>query len=146
MRTVPSGAAAKAAAAVLVVTFLATPASAQGTDPVARARALVEKKDAAAAYSLLEPLAAARAGEVEFDYWLGVAALETGRLEIAALAFERALDRNPDFDSARLELGRTYLRMGSLDLAELEFRRLQGRAPNEEGRKALDAYLPQISA
>ncbi|HEX5628519.1 MAG TPA: tetratricopeptide repeat protein, partial [Usitatibacteraceae bacterium] len=144
MRTVPSGAAAKAAAAVLVAAFLATPASAQGTDPVARARALVEKKDAAAAYSLLEPLAAARAGEVEFDYWLGVAALETGRLEIAALAFERALDRNPDFDSARLELGRTYLRMGSLDLAELEFRRLQGRAPNEEGRKALDAYLAQI--
>ncbi len=145
MRTVSSGAAAKAAAAaVLVAAFLATPASAQGTDPVARARALIEKKDAAAAYSLLEPLTNARAGEVEFDYWLGVAALETGRLEIAALAFERALDRNPDFDSARLELGRTYLRMGSLDLAELEFRRLQGRAPNEEGRKALDAYLAQI--
>ena len=118
MRTVPSGAAAKAAAAaVLLVTFLAAPASAQGTDPVARARALIEGKDAAAAYSLLEPLAGARSGEVEFDYWLGVAALETGRLEIAALAFERALDRNPDFDSARLELGRTYLRMGSLDLA-----------------------------
>jgi tetratricopeptide (TPR) repeat protein len=144
MRTVPSGVAAIAAAAVLVVTFLATPASAQGTDPVARARAMIEKKDAAAAYSLLEPLAAARAGEVEFDYWLGVAALETGRLEIAALAFERALDRNPDFDSARLELGRTYLRMGSLDLAELEFRRLLGRSPNEAGRQVLEGYLAEV--
>jgi tetratricopeptide (TPR) repeat protein len=144
MRTVPSGAAANAAAAVLLATFLATPASAQGTDPVARARALVEKKDAAAAYALLEPLAGARAGEVEFDYWLGVAALETGRLEIAALAFERALDRNPDFDSARLELGRTYLRMGSLDLAELEFRRLLGRAPNEAGRQLLENYLAEV--
>lgn len=147
MRTRPSGETARAcAAAALAFALFATagPASAQATDPVASARALIERKDAAAAYALLAPLAGARAGEVEFDYWLGVAALETGRLETAALAFERALDRNPDFDSARLELGRTYLRMGSLDLAELEFRRLLGRSPNEAGRKALEDYLAQV--
>ncbi|MCW5592471.1 MAG: tetratricopeptide repeat protein [Burkholderiales bacterium] len=144
MRTTPSRAARAAAAVALVLSAVSLPATAQSPDPVARARALVESKDAAGAYSLLAPLAGARAGEVEFDYWLGVAALETGRIEIAALAFERALDRNPDFDSARLELGRTYLRMGSLDLAELEFRRLLERSPNEAGRKLLDGYLAEI--
>lgn len=149
MRTDPLGALAHACAAAAATTLLslaaAGPAMAQAPDPVATARGLIEKKDAAAAYALLAPLASARAGEVEFDYWLGVAALESDRLEIAALAFERVLDRNPDFDSARLELGRTYLRMGALDLAELEFRRLAGRAPNEEGRRTLEAYLAQVA-
>lgn len=144
MRTVPPGAAAKATAATVLLVALSLSAAAQDPDPVPQARALVEKQDAAAAWALLAPLAGARSGEVEFDYWLGVAALETGRLEVAALAFERVLDRNPEFDSARLELGRTYLRMGSLDLAELEFRRLLGRSPNEAGRKVLEGYLAEI--
>ena len=144
MRTTPSSAARAAAAVAFVLSTLSLHASAQSSDPVAQARALVEKKDAAGAWALLSPLAGARSGEVEFDYWLGVAALETGRLEIAALAVERALDRNPDFDRARLELGRTYLRMGSLDLAELEFRRLLGRAPNEAGRKVLEGYRAEV--
>jgi hypothetical protein len=55
------------------------------------------------------------------------------------------LVRNPDFDSARLELGRAYLRMGSLDLAAQEFTRLLARAPNEAGRKVLTDYLDEIA-
>src|SRR6185436_3637096 len=105
-------------ATLRVVTFvcllvLATGTAAQSSDPLARARALLDNRDATAAYALLFPLAATHAGEVEFDYWFGVSALESDHLEIAALAFERVLDRNPDFHSARLELGRTYLRMGA---------------------------------
>jgi tetratricopeptide (TPR) repeat protein len=112
---------------------------------VARARELIDRKDPQAAWALLAPLAAARAGEADFDYWLGVAALETDRLEQAAFALERVLDRQPEFDSARLELARVYLRMGSLDLAEQEFDRLVPRAKNDEGRRVLEGYLAEVA-
>jgi tetratricopeptide (TPR) repeat protein len=116
------------------------------TDPVlAEAQKLIEQKRAAAAFAKLAPLEGQRAGEVQFDYWLGVAALEAGRLERAAIAFERALVVDPDFDSARLELGRTYLRMGSLDLAEQEFRRLEPRTPTPQGKQLLASFLTEIA-
>ena len=95
----------------------------------AQAKSLVERREAAQAFSLLEPHEQRLAGEVDFDYWLGVAAFESGRLDRAVIAFERVLVRRPDFDSARLELARTYLRMGALDVAGQEFDRLLARAP-----------------
>jgi Tfp pilus assembly protein PilF len=52
------------------------------------------------------------------------------------IALERVLVRNPDFDSARLELGRAYLRMGSLDLAAQEFTRLLARAPTKPAARS----------
>jgi hypothetical protein len=120
--------------------------SSPALDPaLADAKKLVEQKRAADAYQKLVALEAARAGEPAFDYWLGVAAFESGRLERAAIALERALMVDPDFDSARMELGRTYLRMGSLDLAEQEFRRLLSRTPNADGKQMLESYLAEIA-
>lgn len=120
-------------------------ATANPADVITKAKGLIESKNADAAYKLLFLLENERAGEEVFDYWFGVAAFETNRLERAAMAFERSLVANPDFDSARLELGRTYLRMGSLDLAEQEFKRLVGRAPNPQGKSLLEGYLAEIS-
>jgi len=115
-------------------------------DPeVAEAKSLIEQQRAAAGFAKLAPLESKRAGESAFDYWLGVAAFESGRLERAAIAFERALVVDPEFDSARMELGRTYLRMGSLDLAEQEFRRLLPRTPRAEGKQLLESYLGEIA-
>lgn len=112
---------------------------------IADAKKLIEQKRAAEAFGKLAALEASRAGEPAFDYWLGVAAFESGRLERAAIAFERALVVDPEFDSARIELGRTYLRMGSLDLAEQEFRRLLPRTPRADGKQLLESYLAEIA-
>ena len=106
---------------------------------------MVARKNADAAFKLLSPLENTRAGDADFDYWLGVSAFESNRLERAVIAFERTLLTNPDFDSARLELGRTYLRMGSLDLAEQEFKRLEPRATTPAGKQAIAAYLDQVA-
>ena len=123
-----------------------TSAAKPALDPdVAEAKSLIEQKRAAAAFAKLAPLESKRAGESAFDYWLGVAGFESGRLERAAIAFERALVVDPEFDSARLELGRTYLRMGSLDLAEQEFRRLLPRTPRADGKQLLESYLIEIA-
>ena len=112
---------------------------------LAEAQALIEQKRAAVAFAKLAALENARAGEPAFDYWLGVAGFESGRLERAAVAFERALVVDPEFDSARLELGRTYLRMGTLDLAEQEFRRLLPRTANADGKRMLESYIAEIA-
>ena len=106
---------------------------------------MVARKNADAAFKLLSPLENTRAGDADFDYWLGVSAFESNRLERAVIAFERTLLTNPDFDSARLELGRTYLRMGSLDLAEQEFKRLEPRTTTPAGKQAIAAYLDQVA-
>ena len=118
---------------------------AQGVDPMSRASVLLESKDAAGAYSLLEPLEARRAPDPAFSYLLGIAALESGRLERAALALERTLAINPEHDSARAALGRTYLRMGALDLAEREFELLLDRPLDASAKAAVRAYLAEIS-
>jgi tetratricopeptide (TPR) repeat protein len=111
----------------------------------ARAKSLVEARAGSQAFALLEPHEARLAGDVEFDYWLGVAAFESDHLDRAVIAFERVLVRRPDFDSARLELARTYLRMGALDVAGQEFDRLLARAPNEQGRRVIEEYQARIA-
>lgn len=120
-------------------------AQAGADDAVPKAKALVESKSAEQAFKLLAPLESTRAGEPEFDYWLGVAAFESNRLERASLAFERALTVNPDFDAARIELGRTLLRLRSYDLAEKEFQRLLTRPLAPEIKKTLEEYLNAIT-
>lgn len=128
----------------LVAACATATALAQAPSPVPQARALIEAKQPARAWDLLAPLEARSAGDPEFDYWLGVAALESGHLERAAIAFERVLVRNPDADAARLDLGRTYLAMGSLDIAAQEFQRLVPRAADDAARQVIAGYLEEI--
>jgi tetratricopeptide (TPR) repeat protein len=108
------------------------------------ARDLLARGRAAEAFQRLEPLEAARAGEVEFDYLLGVAALDAGRFDRAVIAFERVLAASPTFKSARLDLARAYFALGADDLAAQEFNRLLQAGPNAEGERAIRGYLAAI--
>src|SRR5258706_9900815 len=60
-------------------------------DLAAQAKALVEAKDPERAFALLSPHEERLGGDLEFDYWLGVAAPETTPLHRPALAFQRLL-------------------------------------------------------
>src|SRR4030081_3534524 len=73
-----------------------------------RARALLAGKDAKGAYTLLLPQEAQRAGDPEYDYLLGVAALDSGQYERAVFALERVLGVQPDNHVARAEIARAY--------------------------------------
>ena len=134
------------AARLLLALGLATstPCWCEATDAIAQGRALVAAKHPAEAYALLEPLEESNAGMPGFDYWFGVAALDTGHLDRALAAFERVLAREPGNDAARLELGRTFLRMGSLDLAAQELTQVRDRAPTAEARAMVDRSLEEI--
>ena len=71
-----------------------------------RAQLLLQRKDAAAAYKLLLPYESERAGNPEFDYLLGIAALDAGDPERAIFALERVLAVQPDNLQARAEIAR----------------------------------------
>ena len=63
---------------------------------LAQARELLRANQSATALKLLAPHEDAQAGNVAFDYLLGVAALETGDASRASIALERALIVNPN--------------------------------------------------
>ena len=107
---------------------------------LARAEALVRSGKAAEAYAMLEPYEFDHSGNPDFDYWFGVAALESAHPDKASLALERALSVNPDFVAARLDLARRLAALPEgqraalvlrfyLDLSERETAEALGIAP-----------------
>src|SRR5688572_19780250 len=98
---------------------------AQAQTVLEQAKRLMNEGKAAEAFKLLAPLEPQRAGEIDFDYTLGIAALDSGHPDRATIAFERVLATNPDFVGARVDLGRAYFAMGSDDLARAEFETVQ---------------------
>ncbi|GAB6042977.1 surface lipoprotein assembly modifier [Endothiovibrio diazotrophicus] len=124
-------------------------ASAVGTshaspELLSQARELMAAGQADAAYQLLVAEEATRAGELEFDYLLGIAALDAGHPEMATLSLERVLAVNPRHAGARLDLGRAWFAMGDLDRAETELRAVQGLNPPAAASRAVTRYLAAI--
>ena len=90
---------------VFVATFSALACAVQDavTD---EANKLIGKRDFTAAYLLLEPLESERAGDIDYDYLLGVAAVESGNITRGAFALERVLALDPAHQDARAEIDR----------------------------------------
>jgi outer membrane protein len=89
------------------------------------ARELMAAKNSPAAYSLLAAQEATRAGTPDFDYLLGIAALDSGRVTNAIFALERVLAVQPGNALARAELARAYLVAGELETAKQELTQVQ---------------------
>lgn len=69
-----------------------------------KARELLNSQQAGSAYTLLAPLSDERAGDPEFDYLLGIAALDSGQPGQAVFALERVPAVKPDDSLARSAL------------------------------------------
>jgi len=122
-------------------------AAAQTLAPdLARAQSLLREGRGADAYTLLEKHEAQAAGEAEFDYWLGISALEAGKPDKATIALERALIVNPDYVGARLDLARAYFALGDFDRARLEFKTVLEQDPPPAARRTIDRYLAEMEA
>ena len=88
---------------------------------VEQALALQRQGRAAQAYALLVPLTGERAGDPDFDFALGMAAVDTRRPAEAIIAFQRVLAVQPGNAQARAELARAYAVAGDADTARREF-------------------------
>jgi tetratricopeptide (TPR) repeat protein len=115
-------------------------------DPAAveRARAMLAAGNPKGAFAELSPLQGTLAGQPEFDYLLGVAALDSGRIEDAIIAFERVLALIPNHAGAQMDLARSYYQAGSFDLAEAAFLKLRASNPPPAAQQAIAGYLDAI--
>ena len=112
--------------ALLAACLAASPAWA-ATDPVTQqATRLVREGHAAQAYALLTPLTDTNAADADFDYTLGLAALDSGHTAEAILALQRALAVRPNFAQARAEIARAYALTGDIDTARKQFDTVAG--------------------
>ena len=108
------------------------------------AEALLRKNEFSAAYQLLEPLENDRAGEVEYDYLLGVAAVESGNLTRGAFALERVLAIKPNHKDARAEMAKAHYLLGEKDAAKAEFNNVLAQNPDAQTKKSIEKLLTAI--
>lgn len=113
-------------------------------DDLAKASELMRAGKAAEAYALLAPMEFNRAGEVDYDYLLGVAALDSGKPDRASLALERVLAVNPNFAGARLDLARAYFALGDYARAKSGFEVVLSQSPPATARTVSEKYLSAI--
>jgi len=111
-----------------------------------RAKQLLEQRRAREAYELLLPHESARAGDVEYDYLLGIAADDAGEHERAVFALERVLALQPQNHLARAEIARAYLAMGERDAARREFETVRGQPIPEQAKANIERFLAAIRA
>ena len=132
------------AAALAVIALAASPAMAN-PKLFEEAKALIAAANPKQAYMLLIAQQDKLLGNVEFDYLLGVAALDSGKVDESIIAFERVLAVQPNNAGAQLDLARAYFNAGSLDLSEGTFRKLKSLNPPASALAAIDKYLAAIA-
>jgi len=110
-----------------------------------QARTLLDKGDAKGAYALLLPLESQRAGEPDYDFLLGLSALELGKNTNAVFALERLIAVNPNHVRARAELARAYAALGENQTAKQEFETVKRQGVPPEVAATIDRFLSSIA-
>ena len=115
------------------------------TAPMAEARALLRNGQPLAAYDALMKMEYEGSGDIEFDYLLGVAALEAGKLDKATLALERVLESNPNYAGARIDMGRAFMLLGDAVRAQEEFTAVLELNPPDVVRERVEGFMAEMA-
>jgi tetratricopeptide (TPR) repeat protein len=106
-------------------------------------KVLIEKGKAKEAYELGNQHPELM-GETLFDYYYGVAAVDSGRVSLGVLSLERVLLADPNNDLVRLELGRAYFALGEYQRAKEEFEEVKKHQPPAGVQATIATYLDAI--
>lgn len=109
-----------------------------------RAQSLIEQGKAKEAYVLLEAAEASRAGDINFDLLLGIAAVDSGQATRGVFALERVLAVQPGNVRARAEIARAYLAIGETTTARQEFESAQKQGVPPEVSTTIDRFLDAV--
>jgi len=132
--------------ALALILLLSGPIAALADQVLDQAKRLLEERKAREAYQLLAPLQSQRAGEVQYDYLLGIAALDAGDAQQAVFALERVLAIEPNNLQARAEIARAYFVLGERENARREFKTVsESREVPEAARATVDKYLTLLT-
>ena len=108
------------------------------------AKSLMDSRQPQQAYDLLKPLEEEQAGNPDYDFLLGIAALDTGRHTEAIFALQRVVDQDPNHGPARAELARALMQANETDAARRELEILQEQDPPSDVKRKLEEYLALI--
>ena len=111
---------------------------------VIQADALIGKGDFKAAYQLLEPLESKYAGDISYDYLLGIAAVESSNVTRGAFALERVLAQEPNHKNARAEMAKAHFLLGETEASKAEFNNVLKQNPDAETKNAVTKLLTSI--
>src|SRR5579859_304060 len=129
----------------LLLSLMIVPLSGFAADEILlRAKQQLDSGDAQGAYNLLTPLESARAGDPEFDYLLGSAALALGKNTEAVFALERVLAVQPDNAPARAQIARAYFNLKETEAAKREFGNVKKQDVPPEVSATIDRFLDAI--
>ena len=135
----------KIAQSSLVLALLVPAIAHAELDAVVReAMALSEKGQPQAAFALLDPLEAARAGDADFDLMLGVAASQAGDYNRAIFALERVLTTQPGNARARAELAKALFAVGDNAGARRLLSEVKEQGVPVEVATALDQFMQAV--
>ncbi|MDP4982141.1 tetratricopeptide repeat protein [Pseudoalteromonas tunicata] len=84
------------------------------------------------------------AGQAEYDYVLGLAALESNQPNLAVQILQRAVDVDALFSGARMALARAYFSTGDLERAKFHFTLLLEQNPPAKAQPVIKQYLANI--
>ncbi len=106
--------------------------------------ALVETAQYQAAYELAKSQELDLAGEPQFDFLYGLAALETGHPQLAVFALERVLVAEPQDHRARLELGRAYFALGDFEKSKELFEQVLAADPPQRVKDNVQLFMDKL--
>ncbi len=87
-----------------------------------------------------------RMATADLMFWTGTSAARAGECDLAVEQLRQLLERRPDLDRARLELGIAYSRCGETDRARAEFEGILAGSAPPEVRNAAKNRLARLEA
>ncbi len=119
------------------------------SDIQSRAKKLLAQEKYQQAYTLLEKASLDEAGDPEFDYLLGIAAMRAGQPAQAVFALERAVQTQPNYAAARMELVGAYIAVGLNEQAQEQLEILKTQNPPPAAQESMarfqDILRPRLS-
>lgn len=138
---------------LLVLLFSIASVVGRGAEPTAaldvdalieRAELRMDAGDAVGAYELLAAERARLAGQMRFDYILGLAAIESDRAAEALAPLRRVIAARPDFFAARLELAAALNSLGDSEAARAEYDALLALDPPDYVRSVIGQRISRM--
>ncbi len=114
-------------------------------DLLLKAKQQLDNGDAQGAYNLLIPLQSERAGDPDYDFLLGSAALGIGKNTEAVFALERVLAVQPNSAPARAQIARPYFNLKETETAKREFENVKKQDVPPEVSATIDRFLDAIA-
>jgi len=109
-----------------------------------RANKLLAENKMQALLNYLSPHELQFAGDIQYDYLLGIALLDTKNASLAIQVLQRVIDVSPNYAGARMGLARSYFDVGDFERAKYHFEILKSLPPPQNIAEVINQYLISI--